>query len=678
MNEMTTTTETQEINLETLLNWSAPKRVPTRNGDRNLRKADATAAFWQVWRAHKEALKAAGISVAPIKGGEKWEALWWARVDGATLQAEAVTKQAERARAAELTPEQEARFAELTPKLLPYQPPSVRRLADALTRHGGALDASDTGTGKTFTALAATVVLDAPSFVVCPKAVIPSWKRAAAHFGIRLAGVSNYELLRRGTTPAVKLVNDGKTEQFVWQLPANTVIVFDEIHRCKDYKTLNCALALAALRQGYKVIGLSATAADNPMQMKCSGLLTKCFDNEKKFFPWMMRNGVTRGRFGLEFTGGRRELDRIHQEIFPQHGTRIRIADLGDAFPETQITAEAYELNGATEQINRIYEEMAAEIARIQASEAEDKGACILTAILRARQKAEVLKIPAIADMAADAIEEGMSVAIFVNFDDSADALMAKLKTKCSIRGTQSGPKGAAEREACIADFQADRSPVIVCNIRAGGVGVSLHGTPTSRRRLSIICPTYSGGEMKQALGRVWRANGAKSIQRIFFAAGTIEEQVCRAVKEKIGRIDTLNDGDVSLRGEVRVQPTLEDAAPVVTSITVPVLAPAAPAKPGQPAAPAKKPAPELSPEIRARALQGMQTLAARCNYASTEDGAGFGKFDANIGHEFAGKASLSNGQAAWAAKLCIKYRRQLGDDFVAPFYAALGLERHE
>jgi len=49
-----------------------------------------------------------------------------------------------------------------------------------------------------------------------------------------------------------------------------------------------------------------------------------------------------------------------------------------------------------------------------------------------------------------------------------------------------------------------------------------------------------------QCLGRVWRAGGSKSIQRILFASGTIEEQVCTKVRAKIGNLETLNDGDTA------------------------------------------------------------------------------------------------------------------------------------
>lgn len=556
-----------KVNPETLCTWSAPREVATKYGARILRTAPPSEAFSAAWKSDKEGLKALGLGWSKDSRSGEWQVCLWQNPNSAASKP---TLPAAVAVTAALTPDQEARLESVTAKLLPYQVESVRRQAVALLAHGGALDASDTGTGKTFVNLATCYVLDRKPFIVCPKAVVPSWKRAATHFGIPLAGVCNYERLREGvdgvlsarfsiTEKTVKgqVMRERELDSMEWLLPKETVIIYDEIHRCKDYKTLNAATAMQALRQGYKVLGLSATAADNPLQMKVSGLLTKCFLTEKGYFPWMMKHGVYRGRFGLEFNESRAVLDRIHQQIFPVHGTRIKIADLGDQFPETQITAEAYDVNGGSEAINRIYEDMAEEIAKIEASEREDKGACLLVARLRARQRSEILKVPAIADMAQDAVDSGMSVAVFVNFDDSADALMKKLKTHCCIRGGQT----AAEREQWIQLFQDDDQHVIVCNIKAGGVGVSLHGSPTSRMRMSIIVPTDSAQDAKQACGRVWRANGAKSIQKFFFAAGTIEEfEIMPNMREKIARIDTLNDGDLDLLQARGPRETLSDA----------------------------------------------------------------------------------------------------------------------
>jgi hypothetical protein len=51
---------------------------------------------------------------------------------------------------------------------------------------------------------------------------------------------------------------------------------------------------------------------------------------------------------------------------------------------------------------------------------------------------------------------------------------------------------------------------------------------------------------MKQALGRVHRAGGkSKSLQRIVFTAGTVEEKACDAIRRKIANFDLINDGDL-------------------------------------------------------------------------------------------------------------------------------------
>jgi superfamily II DNA or RNA helicase len=68
---------------------------------------------------------------------------------------------------------------------------------------------------------------------------------------------------------------------------------------------------------------------------------------------------------------------------------------------------------------------------------------------------------------------------------------------------------------------------------------------------VALICPTFSATELKQALGRIHRAGGrSKSVQKIIFTAGTIEEKICETVRRKLGNLELLNDGD--LQGEIK------------------------------------------------------------------------------------------------------------------------------
>ena len=63
----------------------------------------------------------------------------------------------------------------MTDKLLNYQVEHVERLAYSLTSYNRVLDASDTGTGKTYTSVAVCKIFGWKPFIICPKSVITSW-----------------------------------------------------------------------------------------------------------------------------------------------------------------------------------------------------------------------------------------------------------------------------------------------------------------------------------------------------------------------------------------------------------------------------------------------------------------------------------------------------------------------
>ncbi len=165
-----------------------------------------------------------------------------------------------------------------------------------------------------------------------------------------------------------------------------------------------------------------------------------------------------------------------------------------------------------------------------------------LTAITRARQKIELLKTPLFIDMIEEGLEDGMAIVVFVNFTETIQALAKRLKTKCIFDGKTID----AVRQQNVDDFQAGKEKVILVNIASGGAGLSLHDIDGLNPRLALISPSYSAVLMRQATGRVWRENSkSKSVQKILFVAGTVEERVCQNVQEKLKNLDILNDGDL-------------------------------------------------------------------------------------------------------------------------------------
>jgi superfamily II DNA or RNA helicase len=240
----------------------------------------------------------------------------------------------------------------------------------------------------------------------------------------------------------------------------------------------------------------------------------------------------------------------LHEFIYPQYGSRMRISDIGDLFPSNKIIADTYSMgDDVAKEIQKQYE-----LINIVSTDARNKelaSNCKLTQMLRAWQRIEVLKIPTMLEMTKDSLESGLSVVIFVNFHDTMNILMEKLGTTCAIHGKQT----AKERETNIDNFQSNKESLIICQIKSGGVGISLHDIHGGHPRISLISPSWSAQDLAQALGRIHRANGkTKCIQKIVYCADTVEEDICKAIQDKLDNYARINDGKDESKIKVRIE----------------------------------------------------------------------------------------------------------------------------
>lgn len=527
--------------------WSRPELAKGKL----VRTGEPSASFWSYWRSpwKRKTLFSSGVSARQDGETHKW-ALTWSVVAPEDWKPEVHT-----AKPAEpvASPEDDQWVATERAKilkaaapinelgLLGYQVPSVKLLVNAIATVGGAIDASDPGVGKSYTSLGVVREFDGwrPA-VVCPKPVIPPWGRVAKHLGVDPVFVLNYEQIRNGRTAWGRwLGNPKKDAAFEWTLPASTMLILDEAHICKNPLSRASRLLTAATRQGIPTVALSATLAANPTELYAVGLLLGLHKGVD-FFEWCAANECFHDGVGWQYRGGPLGMLKLHRQIFPHKGARIRLEDLGPAFPDSLISTEAFDTGNEVE-IQKVYDEMHQELEELEAKGAKDKPG-VLVAMLRARQRAELLKVPLVADMAVDLREQGKQVAIFVNFTETLVALSERLSCQCIVWGGNKKTKASGdERQRNIDAFQNGSQPIILCNAQAGGVGIGLHG----KNRAALVLPGYSAILLRQVLGRVRRQGGAKSIQRIIFAAKTIEEAACRAVQRKLDNMAALNDGDL-------------------------------------------------------------------------------------------------------------------------------------
>jgi SNF2 family DNA or RNA helicase len=231
----------------------------------------------------------------------------------------------------------------------------------------------------------------------------------------------------------------------------------------------------------------------------------------------------------------------VHKKVFCLGGTgsRMKISELGDLFPQNQVFAKCFDMDCAKE-IEEQYKIIEKAVEELKKKEEQSTGLAI---IVRARMRIEMLKVPTFIELSKKYIDEGFSVALFVNFTQTLKTLGDQLKTNCFIFGEQT----MDEREQNIKQFNENKSKIIICNIRSGGVGISLHDTKGGHPRVSIISPSWSAQDIIQALGRTFRSKGKTPVQqRIIFCKNTIEETICTNMKDKIKNIANLNDGHIS------------------------------------------------------------------------------------------------------------------------------------
>lgn len=546
-------------------------------------------------------------------------------------------------------------------KLFEYQRTHAKKLVIVIKRYRRVLDASDTGTGKTYCATVVCMELGLFPIVCCPKAAISTWERVFKELGLKKYYIRNYEQYRNGNTPYLnkptkiekppfeqtdeydeydptiyykRLKYNEKMSELpehhcVWKVPKNAIVIFDECHKVKNRKTYNFSMYYALVQQKLRCMSLSATVADKvkyayPIALNLG--LVKSYTDYRRIYNgalqssvenvgWEVRDGTWMYNSEYDDVVENGETENVsqkllHKQIYPLHGSRLKISELGDAFPENKIDANTYNMESKAKEIQKVYEEMNAKILQIKIDEAKKRQeellklmginnktddekkryqhlvnskhdqtyiqsletklnsytsrgitqdhlgktpllpdeTNILTIIMRARQRVELLKCDTIIELAKQFEEEGNNVVVFVNFNETLDYIIKHIGKCAVVRGGQS----TQERDDNIKQFQNEEVHFIVCNIQSGGVAISLHDLKGKRPRRSIISPCWSAQDLMQTFGRIYRAGGkTKCIQYIVYCANTIEDDMCTNVREKIDTIHTLNDGDVRQGFEV-------------------------------------------------------------------------------------------------------------------------------
>jgi hypothetical protein len=437
-------------------------------------------------------------------------------------------------------------------------------LLNSLHLHGVAFDSSQTGCGKTYVAAWIAKNFNAQVVVICPKVVKKTWETVLSKFGIKAHLVINYEKITRGHTPHYTYDRAEYDKSKYWweskgisvNFPDNALVIVDEVHKAKGLHSLNSELITAIKNAGMNLLMLSATAATNVTEMKAFGFVTN-LHNGSQFRNWTLINGVKYNNYGSmvwdnSLTECQMGLKNIHNSLanVMQMSSRMTRDMFGTIFPDNRISADSFDLGDVnTKKFNDLANQMEAELAALD-ERSKTYSEHHFAILMRFRRHAELLKVPVMVDWLEDMFDEGISPIVFVNFNDTKDAILNRLSKLSKFNGLVGcivGGQSEKQRNQDIEDFQSDKKRIMVVNIAAGNAGISLHDLNGKFPRHTLINLSWSAINLLQSLGRAHRAEGKSPVvQKLLFATGTIEDRIKSRVEVKIKNIDLFNDGDLS------------------------------------------------------------------------------------------------------------------------------------
>lgn len=434
-------------------------------------------------------------------------------------------------------------------QLRPHQISAGKKILKSLLTHGVSADESDLGTGKTAVALSVAKALtnlgeltERP-VVITLASVVASWEEWAKIIGIEIE-VRSYDWARRhlGTT-----IVWGKGRRWLWtKVPQ--MVIFDEAHKTAGLTSTNSKMLLSAVNQKAKFIHLmSATLFLSVLDLKAIGA-TLGLHKGKDFYHFLLKHGAKPGVFGgwdvkvrtpREKTLAKKHMDSIRLRI-AEKTVRVRREEI-PGFPTVE--NEVMLLDDPHTEAEKLAEELY-DLYVARRAEGENEDVRAATRIIRLRQALELAKIPQLVEAAEKYARVGR-VAFFVNFDESADALIAKLTKlfgNCEmVRGGQ--PK--LERQRSIEAFQNGLSRAIVVNMQAGGAGMSLHDPTGQSETTSFFLPSFSAIDLIQATGRDHRLGGAHSRHFFVYFNSPTEKRVATVLRNKLSNLESITNDDL-------------------------------------------------------------------------------------------------------------------------------------
>ena len=434
----------------------------------------------------------------------------------------------------------------------------------------------DMGLGKTMQAVVALAGLHQigvpvfPALVVCPSSVKLNWKREFElatyikalvfspaiksnwpefyRVGLAQVFIVNYESLKKYFVTEVRQPGNGKRPKltditFNKNIELFKSVVIDESHRIKDSKTLNYKFTRGITKGKEVVFCLTGTAVVNSPIDLASQLTVINRLHEfggYQYFEKHYCGGAKRASNLKELNYKLNEIcyyrrNKTEPEIkkhLPDKDRQIIICELNEAsrkeYSHAQADLESYMRNYKEASDEQIKKSMKGEVmVRIG----------ILKNISARGKLADAF------DYIRDVVDQGQKIVVFAVLKEVIAHVQEKFPKSVKVTGDENDQ----QKQAAVDKFQNDPdTKVIVCNLKAAGVGITL----TASQQVCFIEFGWHAAIMDQAEDRCYRLGQHANVMCTYFLGkNTIDEWNYNLIQNKREMANTVtgNEDDVEV-----------------------------------------------------------------------------------------------------------------------------------
>ena len=400
-----------------------------------------------------------------------------------------------------------------------------------------AINGNEMGCGKTFEDNWAAFSIPLPKLIICPPTLRLNWEKEIKMVDPTADVTILYDNSEFKTSmwtiigyPAVsKHLENLEKAQF-------QVVIIDEAHFCQAIRNSGEPDS----QRAWAVLRVAATAGwvipttGTPKTNRNKNLfnILKMIRHPLTRGKWAFRDyGIkycegTRGSWGWDFEGNSND-EELHEAISPYMVRHLK----KEVLPHLKKMRRSIPVNVDLTEYDY---EISEYLRNRESSEAEQ-----LARLMRARKILATQKVGETIDFAKEMVDEGKKVVIVTCFTDVVKVLEKAFKG--SVVKIVGGMSDTA-KEAAKDEFQNGKAQVIILNIIAGGVGITL----TASNNLILNDFDWVPGNIQQVEDRICRGGQTEEFSNIYYitAKGAdAEEEFVNMLTYKSDTINAAVDG---------------------------------------------------------------------------------------------------------------------------------------